>query len=95
MHGRTDKLHAKVKPPRSNKPPKHQKAATTDLQTVINDLEQLIMATESAWFEFTTRKEKRLIANISKLAEERGLSRENRQSRSDLPSLRRAHGEEY
>lgn len=94
VHGRTDKLHAKVKAPRSNKPPKHQKVTTADLQTVINDIERLILATESAWLEFSTRWTKRIIAQLDKLAEERGLGK-NPQSGSDLPSLRQTHGEKY
>jgi hypothetical protein len=95
VHGRTDKLHAKVKTPRSNKPPKHQKVSASDLQKVIDQLEWLLQATDTAWFEFETRRDKKLTAQLRKFAEERGLSRENRQSDSDLPSLRQTHGEEF
>ena len=95
VHGRTDKLHARVKAPRSNKPAKHQKVTSRDLQTVIDDLERLLKITESTWFEFQTRRDKRLTASLHRAAKELGLSRENRQSDSDLPSLRQIHGAEY
>lgn len=95
VHGRTDKLHALVKPPRSNKPPKNQRASASDLQQVIDHLEQLIMATESASFEFLTRSGKRLIKSIDKFVEKHGPFPENPQTGSDLPSLRRTHDEGY
>jgi hypothetical protein len=69
VHGRTDKLHARVKPPRSHKPAKHQKVAPADLQQAVDELERLLMATESARFEFSTRKEKKFIAALDKLVE--------------------------
>lgn len=96
VHGRTDQLHAKVKAPRSNKPPKHQKVATADLKTVIADLERLLQVAEWVRLElFGTRRARRLTASLRKFAEERGLSLESRQSGSDLPSLRRTHDEGY
>jgi hypothetical protein len=55
VHGRTNKLHAKVKAPRSNKPAKHQKASASDLQKVVNDLCFLVQATEAAWSSFWPR----------------------------------------
>jgi len=99
VHGRTDKLHAKVKPPRSSKPPKHQKVTPKDLQTVIDDLEELLMATERAWMEFLSRSGGRLRDQLhalaAKLREDHGLPQESPRSGSDLQSLRRTHGEEY
>ncbi len=82
VHGRTDKLHARVKAPRSNKPPKHQTATSADLQKVINDLEHLLQMTEAAWFEFRTLKDRRLSAELDKIAERVRQSRENPQSDS-------------
>lgn len=52
VHGRTDKLHAKVKSPRSTKPAKFQKLSTKDLQTVIDGLDELFGVIEGAFFEF-------------------------------------------
>tara|TARA_R110002124_G_scaffold256165_1_gene421838 strand:+ start:1298 stop:1954 length:657 start_codon:yes stop_codon:yes gene_type:complete len=95
VHARTDKLHAKVSSPRSNKPPKHQKVTEKDLQQIVDDLEHLIMATEAAWLAFSTKLEKKFSAALKKLAEEHGPLPENRQNDSDLPSLRQIHGAEY
>lgn len=61
----TNKLHAKVKPPRSNKPPKHQPVAVSDLKVVVTDLDHLVQATEAAWFEFAPRSIKRLQSRLS------------------------------
>lgn len=80
VHGRTNKLHAKVKPPRSHKPAKHQKAAASDLKVVVADLQLLVQATEAAWFEFATRSTKKLMAGLRKIAADVQRSRENPQS---------------
>lgn len=52
VHGRTEKLHAKVKSPRSTKGAKYQKLSVKDLQTIINDLDELLGITEANTFEF-------------------------------------------
>lgn len=55
VHGRTDTLHARVKAPRSNKPPKHQKAAPKDLERVAAELSHLVASTEFAIVDFMPR----------------------------------------
>lgn len=99
VHGRTDKLHAKIKSPRSTKPPKHQKLSAEDLQQVIDDLEQLILATEAASFAFATKRDRRisaaLTAALRKFEEVHGPLQESRQTDSDLPTLRRTHDAEF
>jgi hypothetical protein len=95
VHGRTDTLHAKVKSPRSSKPPKHQRVAISDLQRVIDDMEELLQLTDVVWAEFASRKYKAFIARMRKFAEDRGLSLENRQTGSDLPSVRQRHDEGF
>jgi hypothetical protein len=86
VHGRTDQLHAKVKPPRSNKPAKHQKVSPEDLRKIVVDLEHLIQMTEATWHEFCTRKTKKLTASIKRFAAEHLPSQENPQSDSPPPS---------
>ena len=71
VHGRTDKLHAKVRAPRSNKPPKHQKVTTADLQKIIVDLSRLVQGTEQARWEFATPSVKRLGTEIAQRAKPR------------------------
>lgn len=95
VHGRTDQLHAKVSAPRSNKPPKHQKAAVADLKTVQETLVHLLQATEAASLELAPPKMQRLRKQIAQFVEEHGPFPKNPHSGSDLPSLRRTHGEEY
>ena len=95
VHGRTDKLHAKVKAPRSTKPPKHQKLSKKDLQAIVDDLEHLLRVTEASTFVFTTRKDRKLMAAFDKALAELKPSPQNPQSDSDLQTLRRRHGEEY
>ncbi len=95
VHGRTDKLHAKIKSPRSTKPPKHQKLSAEDLQQVIDDLEQLILATEAASFAFATKRDRRITAALRKFEEVHGPLQESRQTDSDLPTLRRTHDAEF
>jgi hypothetical protein len=89
VHGRTDQLHAKVKSPRSNKPPKHQKVSTNDLQGVIADLGELVMATEFTWGEFYTRKMKRVSADLGRTLSQIRQRLENPQSDSAPQSPRR------
>jgi hypothetical protein len=55
VHGRTDRLHARVKAPRSAKPPIHHPAGKSDLAVVITDLEYLLQATEAASLELLPR----------------------------------------
>jgi hypothetical protein len=52
VHGRTDVLHAKVKPPRSSKPAKYQKLSVKDLLSAIKELEELLGITEYNSFDF-------------------------------------------
>jgi hypothetical protein len=52
VHNRTEKLHAKVKSPRSTKGAKYQKLSVEDLQKIINDLDELLGITEWNAFEF-------------------------------------------
>lgn len=59
VHGRTDALHARVKAPKSQKPPKHQRAAVSDLIVVERELEHLLQATEAALFEFMPARKRR------------------------------------
>ncbi len=95
VHGRTDTLHARVKAPRSTKPPKHQRAGVKDLEIVIANLEELLDATEAAWLEFVPRRMKRLLKGLKAAAESLQPSHGNRQTYSDLPSLRRIHDAEF
>lgn len=67
VHAPTDKLHARVSPPNSSKPPKHQKADVKALQGVVSDLERLVQATEAARFEFYTRAERRRVKQIEQI----------------------------
>ena len=95
VHGRTDKLHAKVKSPRSTKPPKHQKLSTKDLQQIVDDLEHLLMATETAGMAFPTKRDRKLMAAFDEALKAIGPLPEIPRSGSDLPTLRQKHGEEY
>jgi hypothetical protein len=52
VHNRTDKLHAKVKLPRSAKGAKYQKLSVEDLQKIIDDLDELLGISEWNAFEF-------------------------------------------
>ncbi len=52
VHAHTDKLHAKVKPPRSTKPARYQKLSVKDLAEIVDDVSALLQATEAAWLEF-------------------------------------------
>ena len=95
VHGRTEKLHAKVKPPRSIKDAKYQKLAISDLQVIIDDLDGLLGVTEYNAFEFLGPKGRRMWNKIGK--ELKALKQEmgNPQSDSDLQSLRQIHDAEY
>lgn len=95
VHGRTDQLHARVSSPKSTKPPKHQKVASSDLKVVVNDLVHLLQATEAASLELGSPRLQRLRKSIKQFAEEHGPFPENPHSGSDLPSLRQTHGAEY
>jgi hypothetical protein len=55
VHHRTLRLHAKVKAPRSNKPPKYQQVAESDLRVVVEELSFLLRATEGAYTELSSR----------------------------------------
>ena len=55
VHGRTDRLHTKVKSPRSNKPPKYQQAGESDLRIVVEDLSWLLHATSTARIELSDK----------------------------------------
>jgi hypothetical protein len=55
VHNRTDRLHAKVKSPRSTKPPKYQPVGESDLQVVVKELSFLLRATEGAYTELSPR----------------------------------------
>ncbi len=92
VHGRTEKLHAKIKTPKSSKPPKHQRATAADLKIVVKTLEDLIGITEGAWLDFLTRKEKRIQKSLKTLSESLGLFRKNPQSDSAPQSRRRKPG---
>jgi len=64
VHGRTDKLHARVKSPRSNKPAKHQKATVSDLEQVVTSLSELVQSTEAAIVHFRPRSYRRFLASL-------------------------------
>jgi len=89
VHGRTEKLHAKIRSPRSTKPPKHQRASAEDLLLVIEELETLLGFTDAAWFEFDTRKGKAIQASLNRLAKSIPIFRENPHGGLGPPSLRR------
>lgn len=55
VHHRTQRLHAKVKAPRSNKPPKYQQVGESDLRVVVEELSFLLRATEGAYIELSSR----------------------------------------
>lgn len=55
VHHRTHRLHAKVKSPRSTKPPKYQQVGESDLRVVIDELSFLLRATEGAYMELSSR----------------------------------------
>jgi hypothetical protein len=55
VHHRTQRLHAKVKAPRSNKPPKYQQVGVSDLRVVVEELSFLLRATEGAYTELSSR----------------------------------------
>ena len=86
VHGRTDKLHAKVKPPRSIKDAKYQKLAISDLQTIINDLDDLLGVTEYNMFEFLSPKARRQWNKIGKELADLSQRLESPQIDSDLQS---------
>ncbi|MCW2381354.1 hypothetical protein [Sphingobium sp. B2D3C] len=69
VHSRTDVLHAKIKSPRSSKPPKHQKASPNDLEKIVNDLNVLLQATEASWVEFLAPEKKLQWDNLLKASE--------------------------
>lgn len=95
VHGRTDKLHAKIKPPGSAKPPKHQRATAADLQTVVTELEGLLDVTEGSWLEFGTRKWKAFQKQLKEFARSVEPSQRSPQSGSDLQSVRQIHDAEF
>jgi hypothetical protein len=66
VHGRTDKLHAKVKTPRSSKPPKHQKVDAKDLQLFINELQTLVQMTEASRCELMSPKQRQVYDELIK-----------------------------
>ena len=74
VHGRTEKLHAKVKLPRSAKPAKFQKITPKDLQIVIDGMDNLFGLIEGAYFEFlgpeAKEKHEKLMAEIVSVAQE-------------------------
>lgn len=76
----TDVLHAKIKSPRSNKPPKHQKASPKDLEKVVDDLNLLLQATEAAWVEFLSPEKRLQWDNLLKVPNRRKKSSENQSS---------------
>lgn len=55
VHHRTQRLHAKVKSPRSTKPPKYQQVGVSDLRLVVEELSFLLRATEGAYTELSGR----------------------------------------
>lgn len=55
VHHRTNRLHAKVKAPRSNKPPKYQQVGESDLRVVVEELSFLLRATEGACTQLSSR----------------------------------------
>jgi hypothetical protein len=67
---RSEKLHAKVKPPNA-KGTKHQRVSASDLRVIIRDLDFLVEATETAVLEFYSRKLTRVIRDLDQLAKER------------------------
>lgn len=89
VHGRTDILHARVSPPNAKSPAKHQKVDRADLQKVVEDVENLVQATEAAWREFYTRQMKAISAKLGREIAEFQRSRENPQSDSPPPSAPR------
>lgn len=80
VHGRTDKLHAKVKSPRSTKDAKYQKVSTSDLQVIVRDLDELLGVTEYNSFEFFGPKARRHWNKLGKELEALSQSLKNRQS---------------
>lgn len=98
VHHRTDRLHAKVKSPRSTKPPKYQQVGVSDLRVVVEELSRLLQGTEAARISLSEplrRMAKKFETALAPIAEDLRQARENRQTDSDLLSLRRTHGEEY
>lgn len=69
VHHRTERLHAKVKAPRSNKPPKYQPTGASDLKVTVEELSFLCRATEAAYTELSPRFRK-----LSKLLDLKSLS---------------------
>jgi hypothetical protein len=94
VHGKTERLHAKVKPPRSTKPPKHQPATTKHLEIVVRDLDDLLQTTEGAWLAFLTRKEKWVQKSLDRLAKHLQRPPESPQSGSGPQSPRQTADEE-
>lgn len=66
VHGENYKLHARVKPPRSNKPPKYQKATEADLKCFLSEMQQLVRITEWAWRLFMSSKMKKFARSIER-----------------------------
>lgn len=82
VHQRTDRLHAKVKSPRSSKPPKYQQVGASDLRTVVQEMSLLLQATEAAHMELSprlSRLSKKFSALLSQ-ARDDVLSQENPQT---------------
>ncbi|WP_299321412.1 hypothetical protein [Parasphingopyxis sp.] len=80
VHGRTDALHAKVKPPRSNKPPKHQRVMESDLRKVANGLSHLVAATEAADIELMSRRKRARFDELGQQLDELAQSRKNQRT---------------
>jgi len=80
VHGRTEVLHAKVKAPRSNKPAKHQKVSLKDLRKVVDDLNHLLAATESAVREFLSLEKRAEYEQLGREIAKHVPSRENQRT---------------
>ena len=89
VHGKTERLHAKIKAPGSSKAAKHQRATADDLKVVVKELDFLLDVTEGAWLEFMTRKGKALQKRLGIFAKSLGLRRESPQNGSPPQSPRR------
>ena len=92
--GDTGKLNAKVKAPRSTKPPKHQPVSAVELRGVVEDIVSLVQLTEGAWAEFRTRAMKELSAALWKDLKDVEQFLGNPLTDSDLLSRLRAPREE-
>jgi hypothetical protein len=92
VHARTDVLHAKVKAPRSNKPPRHQKLSVRDLEKAVAELQYLVQITEAAAVQLLSPEKRAEFEAIRQQLESLPRSPENQQSDSGPLSHLQKHG---